>query len=404
MAVIRRVVDSTQDYTTDDPSATDPNAAVTDPTVIDRTTTERLPDVVRDPGSPPAADPTPNPTPNPTPTTTARTNYNPIMGWDVTKLNTPSVSDTKYNFGRAAEDYTGGYGRGNLQGLVDFYNTKYGGHAKVTGDDMIDFGESYGPIDVWNANNYLQWLVPGGDGGAGGGSGAGAGGGAASTLGDINSVIKGLMDSMNPKNTKSTAQPGSPGTFDPTAQQPVGDDPFSKLITDAYGSAIQSQLDAISNANQDRAANFEAARMPYEMARRSQMNNALADLANRGLLPEPGHLQGPEVTAINQIESGLAPAYTGAIANMVGQQDTAQAARIAGLGTLLAGANTRQGTLADIAIRNLEQNRLWQQFLTQYGLDATKVNADIANGNVTNYLKLLELWLTSANIAAGGFI
>src|SRR5215471_19746672 len=113
---IRRAY-STQDYTTDDANAdlyTDPAAppaATTD--AVDRLPGPAAPDVM------PAittnsVNPTPTAATTPTTTTAARTNYNPIAGWEVSKLNDPGVSDTKYNFGRAAEDYTGGYGRGNL--------------------------------------------------------------------------------------------------------------------------------------------------------------------------------------------------------------------------------------------------------------------------------------------------
>lgn len=271
-----------------------------------------------------------------------RTNYTPIAGWEQSKLNDPAKHNTKYDFGRSAQDYTGAYGRGNLQGLVDFYNTSYGGHAHTVGDDSIDFGESYGPIDVLNGHgDTLQWYVPGQAqaGGAGGGGAAGGGmdlSGLTSNL-DLNQIL---------------GQIGGGGNL--TAQA------------------------------------IEGARMPYEIARRSQLANARGDLANRGLLSEPGHQQGPEVSSIQRIEEGLAPAYTGAISDRLLQQDQT--------------AVQRQQVLGDIALRSLDQNRLWNQFLAQYGLDRDRVQYDMQHGNTEQYLELLQIWLANGRTASEGYV
>jgi hypothetical protein len=154
----------------------------------------------------------------------------------------------------------------------------------------------------------------------------------------------------------------------------------------------------------NRATAIEAARMPYEIARKSQLANARGDLANRGLLSEPGHLQGPEVTALQRIEEGLAPAYTGAISERLLQQDqTDNDTANALLGTINAGTG-RQKVLSDIALGNLEQNRLWNQFLASYGLDRDKVLYDMSHGNVDQYLTLLDLYLKNAQTSANGYI
>jgi hypothetical protein len=87
--------------------------------------------------------------------------YNPAAGWDVHKLNDPALgTSTKYKFGRAAQEFDG-WSRGNLQGLVDYFNRQYSGNARVTSgkDDSINFGE-YGDVDIIDGvNDGLQWLV-----------------------------------------------------------------------------------------------------------------------------------------------------------------------------------------------------------------------------------------------------
>lgn len=268
-----------------------------------------------------------------------RNDYTPLAGWEQSKLNDPTKHNTKYDFGRAAQDYGQPIQRGNLQGLVDYYNQSYGGHAKTAGDDSIDFGESYGPVDILNGNgDSLQWYVPGQ-------GQAAAGGGAAGGL-----DLSGLTSS----------------------------------------DALNKILGQIGGGGNHTAQAIEAARMPYEIARRSQLNNAQAVLADRGLLSEPGHAQGPEVTAVQRIEEGLAPAYTGAISDRLLQEDQTNV--------------QRQQVLGDIALRSLDQNRLWNQFLAQYGLDREKVAYDMQHGNTDQYLQLLQIWLASARTSDEGYV
>lgn len=108
--------------------------------------------------------------------------------------------------------------------------------------------------------------------------------------------------------------------------------------------------------------------------------------------------------ALQRIEEGLAPAYTGAIADEFGRMYDREAAAANTLGGALTSATNRQSALSDVAIRTLEQNRIFNQFIATYGLDKVKVLADIANGQGEQYLKLLELELKKAELAAGGYI
>ena len=85
--------------------------------------------------------------------------YTALPGWDQGKLNDPNKHDPKYDWARTIAD-VGGFGAGsrnNLQPFVDAYNQKYGGGAKVTGDDTVDFGDGYGPIDVLTSGGQAWW-------------------------------------------------------------------------------------------------------------------------------------------------------------------------------------------------------------------------------------------------------
>lgn len=292
--------------------------------------------------------PTPAPTPpNPVPGV-PRASYDPMAGWDVSKLNDPNAGTSdKYLFGRFLQDQ--GYGaagsRGRLNDIAAAFNQQYGKNIKATGDDRIDFGGNTGPIDVINSNGTWQWLVPG-DGQQGG-----SGSGAASPFGALFAAL-------------------SQGASNLAGQTPTA----SALMGDWTTAAQGPTRNASSTASA-----IEAARMPYEIARKSQLANSRAALADRGLLSEPGHAQGPEATTINNIETNLAPAYTQAI-------------------------NDRLQQLDALGLAQLEQNRLWNQFIADFGLNRDRVLYDMQHGNTDQYLQMLQLWLNAAGTAANGYI
>jgi len=99
--------------------------------------------------------------------------YNPMAGWDTAKLNDPSKGKSiKYQFGRFVQDqkYDPVWARKNLSAISDAFNKAYGYNTRVVPgkDDTIDFGQpGWNPIDVLNAHNYWQWLLPTNDSGQG---------------------------------------------------------------------------------------------------------------------------------------------------------------------------------------------------------------------------------------------
>jgi len=93
-------------------------------------------------------------------TAEART-YQPMLGFDYVKLNTPSHTTPKYVFARATQEVTLAWDRASrstgLQQIVD--NVKQNGYpnAKVTGKDTIDFGDGNGDIDVLTSEGTWWW-------------------------------------------------------------------------------------------------------------------------------------------------------------------------------------------------------------------------------------------------------
>lgn len=203
-----------------------------------------------------------------------------------------------------------------------------------------------------------------------------------------------------------TYAPPTPFTPSPLngPTQPLADDPFSKSIQDGIKQAMDAAAARLHSTPQQRATAMEGARMPYEMARKVQLNNADADLANRGLLGEQGHQSGLQADAIGRIETNLAPAYTGAVSNAMSLLDQSEQQAIT---QLLQGASTgtqRQQVLSDVALRELDENRLWNQFLAQNALDKDKAMWDLQQGQGQQLLTLFSLYLQRARDAANGYV
>jgi hypothetical protein len=87
--------------------------------------------------------------------------YQPMLGFDYTKLNTPSHNTPKYVFARATQDVELGWDRASrsagLESIAE--NVRQNGYpnARVTGDDTIDFGDGYGNIDVLTSDGQWWW-------------------------------------------------------------------------------------------------------------------------------------------------------------------------------------------------------------------------------------------------------
>lgn len=223
-----------------------------------------------------------------------------------------------------------------------------------------------------------------------------------------------------------------------TVGQPnlVGSDPFSQTITGGLANIIGSQgftpqmmsvfstlQDIIGRSGKTFADDaivqqqLEGAREASSRAFGSQLADARSELAGRGLVSEPGVGQGAEAGAIDRISTNLAPAYSSAVrdvhtAALQRQNDrlVSSLQTITGLSqgaasnllNALGQGTQRQAMLADIALRQLDQSRQWQQFLASYGLSRDMMMTQIAQGNAASLTPLLALFEQMLGTAAGG--
>lgn len=231
--------------------------------------------------------------------------------------------------------------------------------------------------------------------------------------------------------------PGEQGVFNGPLQQ-MGEDPFSKLITQGYADLIENQgTTADSRAMLDRlmgiierggrveedpslyAQRFEAARQPIDSMRKAQLSGLRGTLANRGLISEPGMPQGSEIGAVGRMEEDIAPAYATAAQRLAGDMATENSGRLSQALTLatglsqaqaqsylnsLEGATDRQKVLSDIALGTLDRNILWNQFLANYGLNRDQALEAITSGRTEQMMTILALFQQYVNASAGGYV
>lgn len=391
---------------------------------------ERLPDPTTP--APPAPGPNPSPSPTPTPPPTSPPapttgNYGPYFGWDTTKLNDLTYHDPKYDFLRYVLDnnISPDAARGHLGDI--WGKLGYGGSS--VGDDSWNLGSQYGgTMDMIQAPDahgvqHFIWIPAGGGGGTPTSSTQSMGSGANLTSATGTSATSSAPPTTTANQPLDLNTVANGGVFpDPTQQ--IGQDPLSQLTSDVLGTMLLSGGDPVTpfghavqgtllNTLQNGGNNplqFAQAREAFDRARIAQLNQSRADLANRGLLSEPGIQQGPELSAMQRIEQNLAPVFSGAVRDyMINNYNQAlnAATGLAGQeqGNVLNTIKTvtdRQGVLSDIALRTLEQNRLFNQFLAQYSLDRDKVLADLASGQDSALLLLLQQYIATLNSSASG--
>lgn len=274
--------------------------------------------------------------------------------------------------------------------LVDEFNSGYGMDYKAYDDSR---GQTIGLHTGYLAKtpNGWTWTQRGPETGGGGGGGGMA-------------VPNPYQLPPLPTFSSTQTGPGTSGVFNSPYLQQLGQDPFSQSIAGGITTAMDAAAARLHSTPQQRATAMEGARAPYEAARKVQLANAEAALADRGTLGEPGHQSGLLSSAVGRIETDLAPAYTGAIANAMSLLDQNEQQAVT---QLLQGASTgtqRQQVLSDVALRELDQNRLWNQFLAQFGLDRDKAMYDVQLGQGQQLLQLFALYLQQAQQAANGYV
>lgn len=229
----------------------------------------------------------------------------------------------------------------------------------------------------------------------------------------------------------------SPGVMQGPVQQ-FGQDPFSQAIMKGYEDLIASQGrsklgqemedylsglikrgGAIDEDPAITAQRIEAKREPIERFRRMQQNQMRAELANRGLLSEPGQPQGIEIGSMGRLEERLAPIYATAGQELAAQDAEAQNQRLTqamalatGLGqdqartflSALGGATGRQDVLAEIALGSLDRNILWNRFLAELGMSRSKLMEDMQSGRIADVNALLATFQNYVQSSAAGAV
>lgn len=236
------------------------------------------------------------------------------------------------------------------------------------------------------------------------------------------------------------ARYGGPGRPHPAYKGPpvqVGQDPFSRLITGGYADLIAGRGQTpfgkemedylrrlmarggeIEEDPRLLAQQMEAARQPIESFRKMQTNQYKGQLADRGLLSEPGMPQGTEISAAGRLEEELAPWYASAGQNLASERAREKGQRFdraVTLGTGLAGQQSqdflnalrggheRQTGLSEIALGTLDRNMAWNRFLAEFGMDRDQALETLQSGRVDDVNQMLELFQDFVDASRGGY-
>lgn len=103
-------------------------------------------------------------TPPAKPAETAPVVYRSMLGFDYTKLNTPTHTTPKYVFARATQDLDFAWDRpsrsAGLARIAEYAKTHGYPDTTVVGDDRLNFGDGYGAIDVLTGDGQWWWGPP----------------------------------------------------------------------------------------------------------------------------------------------------------------------------------------------------------------------------------------------------
>lgn len=304
-------------------------------------------------------------------------------------------------------------------------------YSNHEGTFFVDFAQNAG-APAGSMQQRLQWNATPADDATRARYGATSGGGAAtsgsrSTLGNLRDVYTALGQQYG--------GPGGPGITTGPLQQ-VGQDPLSLLITGAlanfigsegsttFGGTVQDALYGILERGGELptdqiARRYESARELLDKGRRTQINDLRGDLASRNLLSEPGIPQGAEIAGIERITEKIAPEFSRALRDIYSDESAKSDARMmtalqmaTGFSTdqarnLLAGigeGTARQTALADLALRELQTNMAWNQFLAQFGLERDRVMYEIQNGGIEQLLPILQAFMQFGGMANQGYV
>lgn len=332
--------------------------------------------------------------------------FNPqaLPGWDQSKWNDTTHTSDKYRVGRILSNFAPGIQ--NLgtafQEIKKFYpQATWNGKDKIT---LKQGGETYDLLTNSGSGQNMAWWwgVPSAQGG-GGSSAPGAGG--------------------PPGGPQPTGGPGSR----PWEQTGGGsnstdiNDAIARLlknngrISSPEGAAAMAQLNKYISGGGDLNARLESMREKMGLMGRAQMSDARSDLASRGLLSEGSNAQGAELSTLGRVNQNLSQTYSTAArdavvednANMMDAIKTITGLDERAADRLLATVSVsgnREGMMADIALRSLDQNIEWNKFLAEFGLKRDTIMQQLQSGQMRDLSGLIDRFIQWLDSSSGGYV
>lgn len=163
----------------------------------------------------------------------------------------------------------------------------------------------------------------------------------------------------------------------------------------------------------------EAARENLTRGSQGALEELRAILADRGLIGQPGAPEGAELSATTRAFEPLQRAYLSELrTSEVEESERADNREIQALQMAtgwtkdqverrLSAAQTgqaRQQMMADIALRQLDQNIYWNKFLAEFGLKREEVAEEMRQGRITQIQPVLAMFNSLLSQLRGGFI
>jgi len=371
-------------------------------------------------------------------------NLGVMSGYDATNWNNPLMQTAKYQVGRIVSRYdlTRPDAINSIMADIKRHfpnaylvDAKSGRINLGQGDGDVDIIENYGAANARGAwqdrlDAPTGTTRPIGTSGARtSGSTVGTSGArtSGSTVGDLRSLYGALGQQYG--------GPGGAGITDGPLEQ-VGQDPLSQLITGAlaafignegktrFGGDVETALAGLLDRGGELdegqvARRYESARELLDKGRRTMINDLEGDLVSRNLLAEPGIPQGAHSGGLKRVTEAIAPEFSRALRDIYTDEAGKADARLmtslqlaTGMASdqarnLLASigeGTARQGALADIALRSLQTNMAWSQFLAEFGLKRDQVMYEMENGNIEQFLPILQAFIQLGGMANQGYV
>lgn len=373
-------------------------------------------------------------------------------------IDTKSMTDADINAIRTTLQNYGGskYDDTDLQDVLRHTNYDVGGAsldqaiaAEKAKYDSRDAGPAGGGNNNPNPSNsydpYVAMGLPNGTASSSGGAGSSGGGGSSNPsaqgvpntdpggvhatqaqLDQLLSAIQGInnqpdvdLSGLTVADVPTINVPGenlSPAIDDTLLDIMGGSDP---LNTGGYLADLLKRTQGGGINSERLQTRLEQAREQLTRGETGALADIRASLADRGLIGTPGHPEGAELDSTVRAFEPLQRAYLDSVRTSTADESMrADAAELDAL-TRATGwtkdqatarlqaattANGRQQMLSEIALRTLEDNQQWNEFLATFGLDREKTAESIRQGRIAAIAPIMQMFLALTAQSRGGYI